>query len=144
MGDLLLVLPRPLARDDDRHPALFVEIGQASFRLQVGVLLGRRSVLPFDDHIRLGPSRVHIPLPNLVMADNVPLGAQLGVDLTRLSVRVELRGVGLERLEGIGDHGKILVVHPHKTTRPRRHTLGLGHDQRHLIAYKAHHVAPRL
>ena len=71
MGDLLLILPRPLPGRHDRYPALVIYVGQARLRLEVGVFLGRGIVLALDDHVGLGPTGLHIPLAYLVVADAV-------------------------------------------------------------------------
>ena len=43
VSDLFAILRGPLATDLDRDPALFVDVGGASLRLEVGVFLMRTS-----------------------------------------------------------------------------------------------------
>ena len=54
MGYLLAVFMRPLPADHNGHDPTFVYKADAGFRLKVGVLLGWRFIIPFDNHISLG------------------------------------------------------------------------------------------
>ena len=58
MGDLLLVLVRPLPGDLDRDAALVVDVAHCGFGLEVGVLLVGHLVRALDDDVGGGAAGV--------------------------------------------------------------------------------------
>ena len=144
VGDLVLVLVRPLPADDDRDSVLVIDVRQTCFWLKVGVFLGAGLVIGFHDHVRLRPGGRYIAFANLMMGDEVPLGAQLGMHRVGLPVGMELRRVGLQGREWIGDDGQVLVFDADQVPGLLCCALAFGHDHGHLVADKAHHVGSRL
>ena len=67
MGDLVLVLVRPLPRDDHGDAVLLVNVGEAGLWLQVGVLLGAGVIVDLDDDLCLGPAGLHVAFSYLVV-----------------------------------------------------------------------------
>jgi hypothetical protein len=122
MADLLLVFVRPLPADLDRYPALFVEIGQPGFGLQVGVLLPRGRVCSLDRHVGLLPALVHVAFAHAVMGDDV--AGRVGV---------KLRCALAHRFERV-EHGRqVFVVDADQVAGLRCRLLRFGNDQRKVV-----------
>ena len=123
MIDLLLVFMRPLARHDDGDAARFVDISQARFRLQVGMLLPGRLVMPFDDDISRCPGR--------------PPYRRGGCDnrVTRFArmLRVQLRRRGLHGRFGIEYRRQIFILHRDQLKRLLGDGVRLRHHRRHHV-----------
>ena len=131
MGDLLLVLVGPLARDLDGHPALAVEVRQARLGLQVGVLLVGELVGRLHHHIGGGPALGHVAFADAQRVVGVGGLSVLGVDQRLRRQRVVDAGQDRQRLPPRLDGGR---------PRPGRVLRG-GHHQRQPVRFPAGHVA---
>ncbi len=131
MGDLLLVGVGPLTGGQHHYPALLVNVGQARFGLQIGVLLHRDAVLALDDHLRCGETGLHIPLADLVV----------DADIRRPNLRVDECRPRLHGRFGVGDERQVLINDLNQVPCLGRDGLRLGHDHRHLVAHKTDNIS---
>ena len=134
VGDLLLVLVGPLARDLHRHPTLVIDVGHACLRLQVGVLLVGELVGRLHHDIGVGPALGHVALADAQRVVGVGGLAVLGVDHRVRSQRLVDVGQHRQRLPPGLDGG-----------RPRMGRVrGLCHHQGEPVSLPSRHVAGQL
>ncbi len=123
MGDLLLVLMRPLAGDLDRQPSFVVDVGHPRLGLQVGVLLDRGVILALDDDVGGAEGGVGIALANPVVAEDVAV-----------AIGEEQRRAGGQGCFDIGHHRQIFELDDDLAQRPGRRRFVFGDDHRQLVA----------
>ncbi len=112
------------------HPAVFIEVGQTSLRLKIGVLLERRTILALNDHIGGRKGRVDVAL-----ADPVP-----DADIARSKIRVQQRRVGLHCSDRIGQNRQILILDLDQSNGRCRVLLACGNNGRHLVTDEANNI----
>ena len=130
MGDLVAIFVGPLSGDLDRHPAVVVEVGDARFGLQIGVLLVGQFVGALHHHIGLAPAFVDIALADAVADVDVRVHAILGVQ----------HHIGGEGLVDVAQHGQRLPLHVQQFGRGLGLLAGVGDDERDLVGLPARHV----
>jgi hypothetical protein len=121
VGDLPAVFVRPLAGDLDRHAPLVVNVADAGFGLQVGVLLMGQVVAPLDDDLGRGPAGVHVPLANLVVLEDVAAVPRVKHPFV------------LHRLVNVGDEGQRLPLDSDEGRGAGGVGLRFGHNQGDVI-----------
>ncbi len=122
--DLTQILVEPLRRDVERHAAVLPGYRESGLGPERGLVLHRDLVLALDDDVR---PRVGVAVHDAHVLDDV---AVLRI--------VELRSIGLQRGDRVGDGGKRLVL---DLDRPRGETRLLRivrRDDRDRFADVAH------
>jgi hypothetical protein len=90
------------------------------------VLLGRRGVIPFDDHRRLAEALRRIALADAVMAKDV-----------RVALGMQAQRILLHCLARIGQDRQVLVIDLDELAGPGGDGFAFSHHQRHLVAHVA-------
>ena len=129
VGDLLLLLVRPLPADVDGDPAVRVNPAHARLRLQVGMFLVRQAVFALDDDVGRIPTGRHVPFANLVMLEDVGAVPRLHQNLVP------------HRFVDVGHGRQWLPVNRNQRSGALGLRLALGHDHGHVIALPAADVA---
>jgi len=123
VGDLLLVFVRPLAADLHRDAAFLVDVADAGFGLEVGVLLVGQVVFALDDDLGRGPAGGHVALADQVVLDDI--AAVPGVEDAFV----------LHCLADVGEEGALLPLDLDQAAGAGGDGLALGDDQGHVVAF---------
>ncbi len=130
--DLLLVFVRPLTGHLHRHAAFFVHVRQARLGLQESVLLERRVIRSFHNHVGALERFRHIAFADAVMDQHIVL-----------FVSVQLRHAGFHRRARIRDDRQIFVLDLDQVERAGGLLFRLGHHQRDFFADPANDIADK-
>ncbi len=128
--DLPAILVQPLSRGFDNHPVVHVDVGDASFGLEVSVLLPGGRKLTFEHDVGFGKSPRNISLTDRPVEQDI-----------RAQRFVDERRVGIHRGPGISDCREVFEVDADELGARFRRIRGFGDHERDFVSLETHFVA---